>query len=257
VNKPGPARVGFSMRRVVIVVGVLGLAGVAIALVWSDVLGLRDEPRTERAEPARDDGPRDDDRGAPWIFEEAEAASEDAPGERGGRWQRGEGDRDERRRERRWDRDSPEWQERRARWEARWREMVDIAALGPNEPALDADAVRAALSPGREALRECIGEHGGFRALRRSVRGDDADAGPPGRRTATFDVGSDGTVDPSTLVMDPPMPAPFAQCFETFFTSATFEDAGDGARIEVPMGPPGGGRGRRESRGEGRSFDRP
>lgn len=144
--------------------------------------------------------------------------------------------------------------EREARREERrerWRRGVDIVPLGPAAPGFDADALRDALDPGREALRQCVRDAGGWRAMRGArggpERGGNEGRGPEGgdrrpRRTASFDVRPDGTVDPGSVELEPAMPEPFDACFRTFFASARLEGVGaDGARVEMPMG----GRGRR------------
>ncbi|HEY8427010.1 MAG TPA: hypothetical protein VIL20_01495 [Sandaracinaceae bacterium] len=125
---------------------------------------------------------------------------------------------------------------RRAEWRERWRRSVDIVPLGPSDPGFDADDLRAALAPGREALRECVREAGGWRALREAFRA----AGRPRRRgTVSFDVLPDGRVDAGSISFEPPIPERFDPCFRTFFASARLERVGaDGARVELPMGPP-------------------
>ncbi len=134
----------------------------------------------------------------------------------------------------------PEGREaRREERRERWRRSVDIVPLGPSEPGFDADGLREALSPGREALRQCVGEAGGWRVMREASRPPEG-GGPPPRRTASFDVRPDGTVDPDTVGFTPPMPEPFDACFRTFFASARLDGVGaDGARVEMPMGPRG------------------
>lgn len=151
------------------------------------------------------------------------------------------------------------WEERRERWRERWRQRVEIVSLGPSSPTLDPDSIREALAPGRDALRACIREGGGWRALRRADRpprpepaaeGETADGEDAPRRrrrrqrrSVSFDVGPDGTVDPESVVLEPPMPAELDGCFRTYFSSAQLDGAGaDGARVELPMA---GGRGRR------------
>jgi hypothetical protein len=138
---------------------------------------------------------------------------------------------------------------------------VDIASLGPSAAGIEPDQIREALSPGREALRVCIRDAGGWRALREARRsergssgsaegaatGSEEGAGRRGRsrRRVSFDVRPDGTVEPDSVEMTPPIADAFDPCFRTFFASARFDTVGDdGARVELPMGPPGGRRGR-------------
>lgn len=142
----------------------------------------------------------------------------------------------------------------RAEWQERWRRAVTIAALGARPPAFTPDAIREALAPARERLRECVTESGGWRGLFEARRAqwaarlaaEPAPAGgePPARPRSrvSFQVRPDGTVDPATLAFDPPMPDAYRPCFEAHFTSLRLDDAGDGARVELPMGPPRGAR---------------
>ena len=219
-------------RRVWVVAGALVVA-IGIILYWTDVLGLRGSD-AERADETEEEAAWEED----WMLDSAEP--EEAPVRRDREARSGE------RRGRRADRSSPEWQERRARRLEQWRSAVDIAPLGPEPPRFDADAIREALRPGRAALRPCIDEAGGWRAMREAVRGSRAE-GRRARRTVTFDVTSEGTVDPASVAMEPAMPAPFEACFQTFYASGRFAEAGDGARVEVPMGGRGG---RRRGRGD-------
>ena len=158
--------------------------------------------------------------------------------------------------------DDPEWQARRERWQERWRRAVSIVSLGPSAPGIEPEQIRGALSPGRDALRGCIRDAGGWRALRearRAERGTEngealtaADGeegsgrrGGRSRRRVSFDVRPDGTVEPNSIEMAPPVADAFDPCFRTFFSSARFEAVGeDGAHVELPMGPPGGRGGR-------------
>ncbi|MCB9592778.1 MAG: hypothetical protein H6719_08600 [Sandaracinaceae bacterium] len=154
---------------------------------------------------------------------------------------------------------------RRAEWQERWRRAVEIVPLGERAPTVTPDAIREALTPSRERLRECIGESGGWRSFfearraqwmeRRAQAPADGEPRPgaPGegrgrgrgpRSHVSFDLRPDGTVNPESLAFDPPMPEAFAPCFEEHFLSLHVEGAGDGASVELPMGPPGG-RGRR------------
>ncbi|MBX3270499.1 MAG: hypothetical protein KF729_09575 [Sandaracinaceae bacterium] len=142
---------------------------------------------------------------------------------------------------------------RAAEWAERWRRAVQIEALGARAPTVTPDAIRAALAPSRAQLRECVGEAGGWRALfraRREQRREGATGDEPpaerGRRRSrvAFDVTPEGTVRPDSLRFDPPMPAAFAPCFEEHFLGLRLEDVGDGAHVELPMGPPSGRRNR-------------
>jgi hypothetical protein len=136
------------------------------------------------------------------------------------------------------------WEERRARWREAWRQSVDIAPLGPSDPGFGPDDLRDALAPGREALRACIEENGGWRALRGAPRAEGERQRRP-RRSVSFDVRPDGTVDAETVAIAPPMPDEFDACFRTYFGSARLPSVGgDGARVELPLGPGGRRRGR-------------
>ena len=220
-------------RRALVIAGALVVVIVAL-LFWADPLGFRSS-EAELDEELEEQAAWEED----WMLEPPEPEEtrargdrEARPGERGGR---------------RPDRGFPEWQERRERRLERWRSAVDIAPLGPEPPRFDADAIREALRPGRAALSSCIDEAGGWRAMREAVRGARGEGERRrARRTVTFDVTSDGSVDAESVVMQPPMPAPFGACFQTFYASGRFAEAGDGARVEVPMG---GGGGRRRGRG--------
>jgi len=129
------------------------------------------------------------------------------------------------------------------RWRERWNRAVEIVPLGPEEPTLGPDAVRAQLRVHRPALRRCIDAAGGFTALRRARRDSFASAGPRpirGRRgfraRVSFDVGANGAVLDETIHFTPPMPAPFDSCFRAFFGAPEFEGVGTGVRVELPMG---------------------
>lgn len=153
---------------------------------------------------------------------------------------------------------------RRQRWQERWRRAVDIVPLGPADPGIDPGQLREALAAGRPALRECIRESGGWRALRAARRAEREAApqeeGATGiagtgegrrrrpRRRVSFDVRPGGDVDPESIAFSPPIPEAFQACFDAYIASAHFATVGeDGARVEMPMGPPG----RRQGRGDG------
>jgi hypothetical protein len=140
----------------------------------------------------------------------------------------------------------PEWEARRERWREAWRASVDIAPLGPSAPTFGPDQVREALRPGRDAMRACVDEAGGFRAMREAMRAAREQSGEDGprRRRVVFDVRPDGTVDQASIRFEPPMIEPYGDCFQRYFASARLPASADGARIELPLGP---GRGRRFS----------
>ncbi len=142
----------------------------------------------------------------------------------------------------------PGFEARRAEWQERWRQAVTIAPTGARAPGFTPDAIREALSPSREQLRACVTESGGWRGLFEARRAQWAERraaadGVPRERPrsrVSFQVRADGTVDPATVAFDPPMPDAYRPCFEAHFTSLRLDDVGDGARVDLPMGPPGG-----------------
>lgn len=181
-----------------------------------------------------------------WIFDDPAPARQERP-------ERASGARETKRERFVPDPDDPQWEARRQRRREQWRSRVDIAPLGENVPDIDPDAIGDALRENRPALRECIEESGGWRAMREArTAAREPLQGPPveGQRRrrggrVLFDVRPDGTVDRETLEMDPPMPEPFTECFTEFFGNLELEGAGDGARVELPTRGGGGGRGGR------------
>lgn len=224
-----------AILAVVILVGLGGLAW------WL----LRPEEEVVQQEDVEDDvgGPADLDE---WIFDDSAPARDERP-------ERASGARETTRERFVPDPNDPQWEARRQRRREQWRSRVDIAPLGENAPDIDPDAIGEALRENRPALRECIEESGGWRAMReaRTAARESEPEQPPaeGERRrrggrVVFDVRPDGTVDRDTLQMDPPMPEPFTDCFTNFFGNLELEGAGDGARVELPTRGGGGGRGR-------------
>jgi hypothetical protein len=219
---------------------------VVLGVVFADPLGWRASPAAR--EPDAADGAEDD-----WLLDEPDpGASAEPGGDRPWRRREGEGGRREGWGEgagwpggRRPEPGSPEWEAWRAERAERWRRAVDIAPLGPNPPAFDADAVREALRPGRDAMRACVEEAGGFEALREAVRVRTDQSGEPrARPTASFDVGPDGAVVRSSIAIQPEMPDAYRRCFVELIGSARLPAAGDGARVEMPLRALRGRRGR-------------
>ncbi len=231
-------------------VGVMVLLVVGLAVLWW--LATRPEaPAEEEDAPARDGRPADAYERWAYLDEAPAEEPTDEPAE-------GPANDPEAAARR------ARFEARRAAWQERWRRAVEIAPLGERAPRITPDAIREALAPSRERLRECVGESGGWRGLFEARRAQwaerrEAEPAPEGgrgrrgrgpRSRVSFDVRPDGSVDPSSLRFDPPMPEAYAACFEEHFLSLQLEGAGDGASVELPMGPPGGRR-RRGAFGDG------
>jgi len=151
---------------------------------------------------------------------------------------------------------------------------VEIISLGTAPTGITPDALYDALMPNELAFAQCVTRAGGFDAMREAMRAarqlDDrprdpastpsgprvprtepstamvpprtSDPGVAPRRTgrsAGFDVKPDGTVDPSTIVLDPDVPAPFRACFIDHVGAIVLSNAGsDGAHVQMPMPGP-------------------
>ena len=157
--------------------------------------------------------------------------------------------REKRRAERRerWARMSPE--ERRERL----RRFVDIVPLGEEEPQLEPEDVMDALRGTRSQVRECMREHGGFRALREAMRDQRSasDGGLRGGLRVSFDVGADGTIAAEGIAIEPPPPEPFYDCFAGALTATQLPAPEAEARVELELGRRGGRRAPRRGDGEG------
>ena len=251
------SRVG---RRWLIVVLAVIAASVAAALLWpSD-----DDPPPEAADPPEEDPLVEDDFAL--FFEEAGDGRRDEGPERGRDARRdrpeqgGEGFREvdrEKRRERR-----REWREKmrnmspeeRRAWLSR---RIRIESLGDTPPTLAPEDVAEAMRDSRRAARDCIREHGGFRALREAFgRSRSADAGRRGF-AMSFEVAPDGTVVSDSVAIEPAPPPPFYDCFAESIAQTTLPSPGEeGARVEMDLGRGRGRGGSRPRRGDGEAAPR-
>ena len=235
-------------RWLILLLG-LALVAVAVALLWP----TDDRPAPESGAPPADDSMVEDDLA--FFFEEP---VDPVPPEGG----RGRGDDgaelDEREGFRPIDRE--ERRERRREWREKMRNMspeerrawlsrrIRIESLGDEPATLAPEDVAEAMRSSRRAARDCIREHGGFRALREAFgRNRGADAGRR-RFTMSFEVAPDGTVAPDTIALDPAPPPPFYDCFAESIAQTTLPPPGEaGARVEMDLGRGRRGRGGRRS----------
>jgi uncharacterized membrane protein YgcG len=238
-------------RWLIVVLGVVA-AGTAVALLWpSDDDDATDAAAPPEEDPLVEDGLAfffDDDVGpGPAEGEAADEARDFGDGRRE-EWRRM--DPEERRERRRAWREkmrnmTPE--ERRARLSRR----IRIESLADAPATLEPEDVAESMRDSRRAARDCLREHGGFRALREAMgRTARSDAGRS-RFRMSFEVGADGTVAPDSVAMDPAPPSPFYDCFAQSIAQTSFPPAGaDGASVELDLGRGGrGGGGGRDGRG--------
>ncbi len=234
------------MRRAWIVALVLVVAVAGILLVLSRG-GEEPPPRVDdAAAEAPVEEPEEDDLA--FLFDVADASAARDPDEPGDRAELRAGPQDG---------DDPErWRRRRERFRERFRNMspegrrqwlrrrVQITALGEGEPTIAPEEVMAALRETRGLARDCMREHGGFRALREAMRRSaGADGGVRRGLTVSFDVTADGALDETSIAIEPPPPEPFYGCFADALLQAQLPPpGGEGARVDVRLG---GGRGRR------------
>lgn|GEM_PF-3785126 len=155
----------------------------------------------------------------------------------------------------------------------RLRARIQLAPLGAREPTLTPEQLVATLQQHRGALRECVRQAGGFRALRggASAAGDapagtGAPAGTPVagaeggrprgprvRPQMRFDVGPDGRVVAGSVSIEPAVPEAFSSCVAETLGAISFPaPGGDGVRAELPLGVGRGGGRRRPDGGVGR-----
>lgn len=239
---------GMTGRRVIAVVVILLAVGAAVSVIaWMGSEGDHEDGATadlveaEREadyddeadvffeDPGGDPGPRERRRAFDWR--------EDDPGTRLTPEQREERRRRALERRERFMNMTPE---QRSEWARR---RVTISPLGAGAPALQPEDVVTAMQESRERVRQCIRERGGYRALREAMRG--GGDGGVGRRAMkmSFDVAADGTIDPSTLALEPEPPEPFHECFTSAIGETRMPPPGEsGARVQFDFG---GGRGPR------------
>ncbi len=205
-------------RRTWILPGILVLVIAAMAGLWSQELLAGEPPQANESDEHESDEEADDD----WPFGGEEDESDRGSGpRRSGGGSRG-------------------WGERRLRGShvraPDARPKASIVALGARPPRFDAEAIIRAMEPGQEAQDACVERAGGSQAARIAMVSTIFEARRL-RRTVSFDVRRDGTVVPASIVMDPPVPAPFDVCMHDFVASARIPNAGDGAHVHMRFGP--------------------
>lgn len=149
---------------------------------------------------------------------------------------------------------------------ARFTRDTRITGLNGGPVSLTHLALRTALAAHEPRFHVCMTEHGGADAFRaatqaqRAAQAADGGVRPPRTerptqlmpdprtgemvpmqrvgRYASFDVRPDGTVDPASISMDPPVPEPFAQCFTEHVAALRINGAGAGAHVEMPLAGP-------------------
>ncbi len=139
-------------------------------------------------------------------------------------WRRRGGDRDA----------SPEErEERRQRRIDRLVKRMRIEPLGASPPTIDPEEVATRITDElRPAMRQCVQEAGGFRAMRAAF----GDAGRT-RPRVSFEVGPNGTISADSIRMEPAPPGGIGDCVRSALAAIELDPpGGDGARIEMPLG---------------------
>lgn len=137
---------------------------------------------------------------------------------------------------------SPE--ERQRRMAERAERMVTIRSLDGTPADLEPVDLMGPIREVGGAIHQCVEGKGGWREFWAAARRAAPDAGPGGRRapTVSFEVDPEGSLDPDTLVLDPPPPEGYAECFTEAWTTAEVPRPNTEVHVEVRFGPPPGAR---------------